>query len=100
MSRSKPSGRVPPKKRSGPKFRAAHPHLDWPGDGWKAHITDGASLDNLRLKDLYADLARVEALLLDTYRELWQSIGLTLPDGDYEPLVEWRFFVGGKVADE
>lgn len=87
-------------ERSGRRFRAAYPHQNWPGDAWKADLAEGATLDDLHLKDLFADLTRVEASLLDAQRELWHSIGLTVPDGDYTPITEWRFFVGFQKVED
>jgi len=88
------------KSKAGGRFAKANPNLSWPGDGWKLTVTEGPHLDNLKLKDLFADLRRVEDLLLDAQRDLWASVGLTVPNGDYEPLAEWQYFVGAVDEDE
>ena len=77
-----------PKKDAGKRFVAENPNLAWPGDGWKLDPKDGPHLDNLKLNDLFADLRRVEDLLLEAQRDLFASVGLTIPNGDYEPLHE------------
>lgn len=78
------------KRQGGSRFASANPGIDWPGDNWKWDRVNGATLDSLSLKELFEDLSCVEALLLNTRRELWASIGLPLPDGDYEPLGLWE----------
>ncbi|MDQ6879736.1 MAG: hypothetical protein M3082_18950 [Candidatus Dormibacteraeota bacterium] len=88
------------KTRAGLDFVTANPNLKWPGDGWKWSIDEGASLDNLRLNDLFRDLSRVEASLLQVQRDLWASINLEVPDGDYKPLAEWEYFVGAVRVDD
>jgi len=88
------------KSKAGDRFAKANPNLSWPGDGWKLSVTGGPHLDNLKLNDLFADLRRVEDLLLDAQRDLWASVGLTVPNGDYEPLAEWQYFVGAVQVDE
>lgn len=88
------------KTRAGKRFVKENSNLAWPGDGWKLSPEEGPYLDNLKLNDLFADLRRVEGLLLDAQRDLWASVGLTVPNGDYEPLAEWQYFVGAVRVDE
>lgn len=78
------------KTKAGSRFASANPDIDWPGDGWKWSRETGAVLDNLSLKELFDELTRVEALLLNARRELWLSIGLPIPNGDYVPFHLWE----------
>lgn len=88
------------KTRAGKRFLRENPNLVWPGDGWKLSPTEGPYLDNLKLNDLFADLRAVEDLLLEAQRDAFTSVGLTMPDGDYQPLAEWHYFPGAVRVDD
>jgi hypothetical protein len=82
------------KDKAGGRFIKANPNLAMPGEGWRLSPDEGPFLDNLRLNELFADLRRVEDLLLQVERDMFASVGLTMPDGDYKPMDEWRYFPG------
>jgi hypothetical protein len=88
------------KDKAGGRFAKANPNLAMPGDGWRLNAKEGPFLDNLRLNDLFADLRRVEDLLLQAQRDAYASVGLTIPDGDYRPLPEWQYFSGKVKVEE
>jgi hypothetical protein len=87
------------KDRAGGRFVKANPNLSKPGEGWRLSAEEGPFLDNLRLNDLFADLRRVEDLLLQVQRDMFAAVGLTVPNGDYEPLHEWTYFMGAVKVD-
>jgi len=87
------------KDKAGGRFIKANPNLAMPGEGWRLSPKEGPFLDNLRLNDLFADLRRVEDLLLQAQREAFASVGLTMPDGDYKPLPEWQYSPGAAKVE-
>ncbi len=82
------------KKGAGKRFVAENANYASPGEGWGIKVSEGPHLDNLKLNELFADLRQIEDSLLETQRELFSAVGLTVPDGDYKPLHEWRYFMG------
>ena len=81
-----------PKNKAGGRFVKHNPNLAMPGDGWKVDVVEGPFLDNLRLNDLFAELRRVEDMLLQAQRDEFASVGLTVPNGGYKPMRPWYFF--------
>ncbi len=88
------------KKRAGKRFVAENANYAAPGEGWGIKVHEGPHLDNLKLNDLFADLRQIEDSLLETQRELFSAVGLTVRDGDYKPLSEWQYFVGAVRVDK
>jgi hypothetical protein len=87
------------KKRAGKRFIAENANYASPGEGWGIKVAEGPHLDNLKLNELFADLRQVEDSLLETQRELFAAVGLTVSDGGYQPLHEWKYFMGAVRVD-
>jgi hypothetical protein len=88
-----------PKKKAGKRFLAENTNYASPGEGWGIKVHEGPHLDNLKLNDLFAALRRAEDLLIDTRRDIFASVGLTVPDGDYKPMAQWHYFPGAAQVE-